>query len=78
MGTNLVHPVLQALNLDVLDEQMFLITEVLDDVLIPFAPVDFEDEGFDGRVALDERSCPLRQPGTAAPYKAMESYQGQP
>lgn len=52
----LCQPRLQILQLALLDDQMAVIIQIFDDVVVSFFVV-FEDDGFHGRIALDEDSC---------------------
>ena len=52
----LCQPRLQILQLTLLNDQMAVIIQVFDDVVVSFFVV-FEDDGFHGRIALDEDSC---------------------
>lgn len=52
----LCQPRLQVLQLALLDDQMTVIVEVFNDIVVSFFVV-LENNGFHGRIALDEDSC---------------------
>ena len=55
-GTHLVQARFELVDLGLLDEYVLLI-QLLDNVFVVVLAVDIDQHGFDGRVALDERTC---------------------